>query len=118
MCAVVAAGVLALFGSRQGVTAPDARLPELEAHFQSSWAGLKPAARAPDVLVLRRLTLALCGTVPSLEELRAFEADPSLERATARLLDDPRFHRYFAERWTRVFVGTKQGAFLVYRRDL
>jgi hypothetical protein len=87
------------------------------------WAaqGLTPAAQAEDLAVLRRLTLALTGTVPSLEEIRRFEADAApgrLHRWTGALLDDPRFHRYFAERLARVFAGPQAGAFLVYRRDL
>lgn len=78
------------------------------------------AAKAADLLVLRRLTLALCGTVPSLEEVRAFEAEAPAGRvgqAVERLLADGRCHRSLAERFARVFVGTHQGAFVVYRRD-
>jgi len=36
-------------------------------------AGLEPAQPANDLPVLRRLSLALLGTVPSLEEIRRFE---------------------------------------------
>ncbi len=79
--------------------------------------GAPAVAQADGLRVLRRLTLALCGTVPSLEEVRAFERDPSIERAVARLLADGRHHRYFAERFARAFVGTHPGAFLVFRRD-
>src|SRR4051812_13233395 len=45
--------------------------------FEARWVeqGLRPAAQAEDLAVLRRLTLALTGTVPSLEEIRRFEAD-------------------------------------------
>ena len=46
--------------------------------FEHNWnaAGLVPAEpRASDLQVLRRLSLALHGTVPSLEEIRRFEAD-------------------------------------------
>jgi len=75
---------------------------------------------AEELLVLRRLALALMGTVPSLEEVRQFEADDGsdrLERWTLRYLRDPRFSDYFAERLARCFVGTDSGQFIVFRRD-
>ena len=49
-------------------------------NVQISAAGLEPAALAEDVLVLRRMWLALAGTVPSVEELRRFEADSRPDR--------------------------------------
>ncbi|HYV47339.1 MAG TPA: DUF1549 domain-containing protein [Myxococcaceae bacterium] len=95
----------------------------VDAALQTHWKaqGLTPAAPADDLAVLRRLTLALMGTVPSLEEIRRFEADATpgrLDRWAAALLDDPRSHRYLAERLARVFAGSQAGAFVVYRRDL
>src|SRR3990172_7294626 len=64
--------------------------------FESRWSaeGLDPAGPAQEHQVLRRLTLALFGTIPSLEEVRAFEADRDsqrLEGGTLRLLADRRF---------------------------
>ena len=82
--------------------------------------GLPDAAPADDLTVLRRLTLALHGTVPSLEEIRAFEADDSPERLrrwTRRTVRDDRFGRYLAERLARPMVGTAREPFGVYRRD-
>src|SRR5262249_10270789 len=48
----------------------------VNAIFRGRWAEqeLVPAAPAPELAVMRRLALALCGTVPSLEEVRRFEA--------------------------------------------
>ena len=42
--------------------------------FETRWAqsGLVPASQAPQLTVLRRLSLALYGTVPALEEIRRF----------------------------------------------
>src|SRR5262245_8965871 len=96
---------------------------DVDRWLEARWAerGLTPAAGAADLLVLRRLTLALTGTVPSLEEIRRFEADAApgrLDRWAGALLEDPRFHRYFAERLARAFAGSQAGAFVVYRRDL
>ena len=82
--------------------------------------GATPAAAAPDLLVLRRLSLALFGMIPSLEEIRSFEADTRPDRLdhwTRRMLADPRFNDYFAERLARMVVGTEGGQFIIYRRD-
>jgi hypothetical protein len=95
----------------------------LDVAFAARWAAAQvtPAPPAEDLTLLRRLTLALCGVGPSLEEERAFEADAPqgrVERALERLLEDGRTHRYLAQRLARVFVGNAQGPFIVYRRDL
>ena len=94
----------------------------VNAFFAKRWMNekLTPAKRADELTVLRRVTLALMGTVPSLEELRAFEADGGpdrLTRWTARFLHDARHADYFAERLARSFVGVEGGQFIVYRRD-
>ncbi|MEM0969811.1 MAG: DUF1549 domain-containing protein, partial [Verrucomicrobiota bacterium] len=81
--------------------------------------GIEPAPPAPSPLVLRRLGLALTGTIPSVEELRALEQLPEDQQIDAwmnRLFQDPRSSHYLAERFARVFVGTEFGPFLVYRR--
>lgn len=108
-----------------GARSPTQRVaaPGLDAAFAARWAAAKltPAAPAEDLTLLRRLTLALCGVGPSLEEERAFEADAPqgrVERALERLLEDSRTHRYLAQRLARVYVGNGQGPFLVFRKDL
>jgi len=94
---------------------------EIDATFRARWAqrGVVPAGRAADLTVMRRLSLGLCGTIPSLEEIRRFESRPAGSRLEAwldELLHDRRFADYFAERFARVFVGTEDGPFLVFRR--
>jgi hypothetical protein len=94
---------------------------QLDDAFRRDWAsaGLPTARRASDLAVMRRLALALMGTIPSLEELRRFEAGPEadrLENWTRDVLNDRRFADYFAERLARVFVGTEGGPFIVFRR--
>ncbi len=89
--------------------------------FQDQWRkhDLTPAEPADDLTVARRLSLALTGSIPSLEEIRAFEDQPAETRIswwTTRLLNDPRYYDYFAERLARAFVGNNDGPFLVYRR--
>lgn len=80
---------------------------------------LTPAPRADDLTIARRLSLALTGTIPSFEEIRALESHPADERLhwwVSRLLTDRRYADYVAERLARAFVGTEEGPFLIYRR--
>ncbi len=57
--------------------------------FRKRWTEqkLSAAAPAPELAVMRRLSLSLCGTVPSLEEIRRFEARPTGRRIDAWLDD-------------------------------
>ncbi|MCA9201383.1 MAG: DUF1549 domain-containing protein, partial [Planctomycetales bacterium] len=61
----------------------------------------------------------LVGSGLSLEELRALEnvaEDKRLRWLTERLLEDRRWSDYFAERFSRAYVGTNNGPFLLFRR--
>ena len=81
--------------------------------------GLQSAEVADWMTVCRRLSLALVGNGMSLEEIRRLEQLPQPQREAAHLeslLEDPRFHHYWAERWARFLVGTEGGQFVVYRR--
>lgn len=80
---------------------------------------LRTAPQADNLVIARRLSLALVGSGLSLEELRAFELVPPEKQIgwwTNHLLDDPRWSDYFAERFARAFVGTNDGPFLLFRR--
>jgi len=93
----------------------------VDATFQQRWAddGLKVAEPASDLQIARRISLGLMGTVPSLEEIRQFESLPPEERLPwwiEHILQDGRYHDYFAERLARSYVGTEDGPFLLYRR--
>ncbi len=100
----------------------DESIQKVNRFFAHRWSeqSLDPVKKADELAVLRRIALALMGTVPSLEEIRAFEQDSGpdrLQRWTARFLHDPRYADYFAERLARGFVGIEGGQFIVYRRD-
>ncbi len=85
-----------------------------------SRSAIEPAPPADDIVLLRRLSLALHGTIPSLEQIRAFQSDDApnrVSRWTEHLLADSRFADYFAERLARVYVGTENGPFIQFRRD-
>jgi len=121
---------------RAAITPPGAKLPELhepvetfvdaisavDEQLQHDWeqAGVTPAELADDLTILRRLSLALHGTIPSLEEIRLFEADERPNRIDhwiTSMLEDDRFSVYFGERLARSYVGVDNGQFLIFRRD-
>ncbi len=97
-------------------------LRRVNAAFETQWteAGLEPAPPAPSLTVARRLSLALTGTIPSLEEVRALEEIPEEERLTwwlDHLFQDRRHGDYLAERLARACVGVEDGPFIIYRRS-
>jgi Protein of unknown function (DUF1549)/Protein of unknown function (DUF1553) len=105
---------------RQAVETPGV-VARVDAEFRRRWSeqGLSPSPRASDLAVIRRVSLALTGTIPSLEEIRQIEAGPPENRVSRwidTLLRDRRSSDYLAERLARAFVGTEGGPFLVYRR--
>ncbi len=95
---------------------------KVDQFFAERWNSLNlhSALPADELTILRRLSLALHGTVPSLEEIRRFEADGEphrLERWTMQLMNDRRFADYFATRLARGFIGAEGGQFIIFRRD-
>lgn len=98
-----------------------AALRRVDQAFAVQWEerGLLPAGQASDLAIARRLSLALTGTIPSLEEIRRIEArdaDGRIAWWLAGTLRDARSSDYLAERLARAWVGTEQGPFLIYRR--
>ena len=94
------------------------RLNAAFADRRSAAAG-PPAEQADDLTIARRLSLALAGTIPSVEEIRWFESLPAERRLNdwlGALLTDRRHHDYLAERLARAYVGVQDGPFIVYRR--
>ncbi len=90
--------------------------------FLTQWQAshVEPVEPASDLLVARRLSLALTGTVPSLEEIRALDKIPVADRQSwwlEYLFADRRSADYLAERFARAYVGIESGPFLVYRRN-
>lgn len=102
-------------------TVDAATVRRVDAFFRQQWAEseLTPAARAPEELVARRLSLGLTGTIPSLEEMRQWQQlSPGqlLDSWLTYLLQDRRYADYVAERLARATVGSEGGPFIVYRR--
>ena len=93
----------------------------LNAAFQQAWReeSLTPTPAADSLLLARRVSLGLTGTVPSLEEIRHLETLPAAERLPWHLeqvLSNLRSADYLAERLARMYVGVEDGPFIVYRR--
>ncbi len=100
---------------------PEVNASTINAAFQRGWdeRKLTPAPKASELAILRRISLALTGMVPSLEEIRRFESFPEGRRVSLALeerLADRRTADYLAERFARAFVGTEGGPFLLFRR--
>jgi hypothetical protein len=80
---------------------------------------VQPAPAAPDEVLVRRLSLALTGTIPSLEEVRQWESLPPgrlVDGWLDHLFRDRRYADYLAERLARAYVGSEEGPFVFYRR--
>ena len=102
----------------------------VDAEFVARWEkeGLNPAPPADELTQIRRLSLGLTGTIPALQEIRAFEEarvfhagnqsppKDSIQWWLSHLFEDRRTSDYLAERFARAYVGVENGPFLVYRR--
>lgn len=93
----------------------------IDSAFAEEWSArnLSHADQVNNLLVARRISLGIAGTIPSLAEIREFESQPESEQIdwwVARLLEDRRTSNYLAERLTRALVGVEDGPFLIFRR--
>ncbi|MDX1969011.1 MAG: DUF1549 and DUF1553 domain-containing protein [Planctomycetaceae bacterium] len=64
--------------------------------------GLKPSPVCDDQTFLRRVTVDLCGRLPTVDETREFLANPQAEKREQlieRLLNSPDYPAYFALKW-------------------
>jgi hypothetical protein len=81
--------------------------------------GLRPSPPCDDSTFLRRVTVDLCGRLPTADEARAFLADGAADkraRLIDRLLDSPDYPAFFAMRWGSILrnsnlAGATQAAY-------
>jgi hypothetical protein len=81
--------------------------------------GLRPSPAVDDATFLRRVTIDVCGRLPTAAETRAFLAESSPDkriRLIDRLLDSPDYPAYFAMRWGSILrnsnlAGATQAAY-------
>jgi hypothetical protein len=74
--------------------------------------GIPPSALCDDATFLRRVSIDICGRIPSIQETEAFLADkdPSKrERLIDRLLDSPEYGDYFANKWASILRIKRAG---------
>jgi hypothetical protein len=93
----------------------------IDEHVRTKWKqlGLLPSPLADDATFLRRVTIDLCGRLPTVEESRAFLADNSPDKRRLlidRLLESPDYPAYFALRWGSILrnsnlAGSEQAAY-------
>lgn len=70
--------------------------------------GLPPSPVCDDATFLRRVTIDLAGRLPTLEEVKAFQADSSREKLVDRLLASPEYADLFAGKWNAVLRNKRQ----------
>lgn len=67
--------------------------------------GLQPSPVCDDATFLRRLTIDLCGRLPTSQEARTFLSDQDAnkrQKLIDKLLDSPDYPAYFATRWSTI----------------
>ncbi len=83
-------------------------------HLFALWRklGIVPSAPADDATFLRRLTIDICGTLPTSDEVTQFLSDSrsdKRERLIDRLLERPEYASYFALKWADVLQNRGAG---------
>jgi hypothetical protein len=81
--------------------------------------GLRPSPTCDDATFLRRISVDLCGRLPTADEARSFLADTAADKRAKlidKLLDSPDYPAYFAMRWGSILrnsnlAGANQAAY-------
>lgn len=99
---------------------------DIDGIFAQTWdtVHVKPAPEAPELAVVRRMSLALAGSVPALQEIRQYDSAAVQSYSTEEryqwwltgTFQDRRYGEYMAERFARATVGVEDGPPFVYRR--
>jgi len=86
----------------------------IDRHAAAQWRqlGLLPSPPSDDGEMIRRLTLDICGTLPTAAEVSAFIADTRPDKRAQlidRLLDRPEYASYFALKWADILRNRGRG---------
>ena len=74
--------------------------------------GILPSKAATDGEFIRRATLDICGTLPTPDEVKAYEIDTRVDkraRLIDRLLERPEYASHFALKWADILRNRGQG---------
>ncbi len=86
----------------------------IDAHIEAKLKllGMPPSPLSTDSEFLRRAWLDICGTLPPIEEAKAFLADQDAQKRAKlidRLLERPEYISFFALKWGDVLRNRRQG---------
>ena len=97
----------------------DQREPQLgtsafDRHLLRQWRrlGVVPSAKADDATFLRRVTIDICGTLPTSDEVAEYLADTRSDkraRLVDRLLERPEYASYFTLKWADILQNRGAG---------
>ncbi|MFO0867278.1 MAG: DUF1549 domain-containing protein, partial [Gemmataceae bacterium] len=120
-------GKVAVFRSLVPLGKPIAKYPEypirnfIDELALARWKklGIAPSETCTDGEFIRRVTLDLCGRLPTIEETKSFLADKGADRRAKlidRLLEDRDYPAYFALRWGSILrnaslAGAEQASY-------
>ncbi len=74
--------------------------------------GVVPSPPVSDAAFIRRASLDICGVLPTVEEISAYEADTRADkraRLIDRLLDRPEYAAFFALKWADILQNRGRG---------
>jgi hypothetical protein len=89
-------------------------ISKFDKHLFAMWKrlGIAPSPPVDDPALIRRLTLDICGTLPTADEVTAYLADRHPDkraRLVDRLLDRPEYAGYFALKWADILQNRGRG---------
>ena len=90
------------------------QLSKIDQHLVVQWKklGILPSKPVDDATFIRRVTLDICGTLPTVDEVRQYLADSrpdKRERLIDRLLERPEYASYFALKWADILQNRGSG---------
>lgn len=86
----------------------------VDRHLAAQWKrlGITPSGAAGDGEFIRRASLDICGTLPTVDEVKAYVSDSRLDRQARlidRLLERPEYASYFALKWGDILRNRGRG---------
>ncbi|WP_197997523.1 DUF1549 and DUF1553 domain-containing protein [Gimesia panareensis] len=92
----------------------EGKLSKIDQHLVAQWKklGILPSKPVDDATFIRRVTLDICGTLPTVDEVRQYLADSRAdkrERLIDRLLERPEYASFFALKWADILQNRGTG---------